>query len=108
MRGHGARQINPVHQATAEQGAERICIVRKYDFSHFRLRITNWPWGKVSFCHRLSFVPSNVASISASASFTQIRLEKTLRHLLNASVLVASQPGCCREIELQHPLTCGT
>src|SRR5579863_5693034 len=28
MRGHGAREVNPMHQTTAKQGAERIGVIR--------------------------------------------------------------------------------
>jgi len=38
----------------------------------------------------------------------QIRLEKTLRHLLNAGVFVAAEPGCRREIKFQFSAPCGT
>ena len=39
MRGHGAGQIDPVHQASAQQGGERIGVIRQNDFRHFGLRI---------------------------------------------------------------------
>src|SRR5580765_2839715 len=44
----------------------------------------------------------------ASASFAQVSFQKTLRHLLNADVLMPAEPTCCREIEFQFSLTRGT
>ena len=41
MCGHGTGQIDPVHQASPEQCAQWIGIVRKNDLSHFRLGVAD-------------------------------------------------------------------
>src|SRR5579864_2721351 len=41
VRGHGAGEIDPVHQASAEQGGERVGVVGQNDFGHLGLRIAN-------------------------------------------------------------------
>jgi hypothetical protein len=41
--GHGASYVDPVHEAAAEKGAERVGVVREHDLRHFRLRVSHWP-----------------------------------------------------------------
>ena len=44
MGGHGSGEIDPVHEASAEQGVQRIRIVRQNDLGHFRDRFAHRPW----------------------------------------------------------------
>src|SRR5690349_18251673 len=42
----GSSEIDPVHQASPEQSAKRVGIVREDNFRHLGLRIPDWPWEK--------------------------------------------------------------
>ena len=41
--GQRAREVDPVHQASAKKSIQRIGIVRQNDFGHFRDRVVNRP-----------------------------------------------------------------
>ena len=42
VRGQGPGYVDEVHESSAEEIAERIGVIGKYDFRHFRLRFTHW------------------------------------------------------------------
>ncbi len=96
MRGHGAGQIDPVHEASAEQGAERIGVVRQDDFGHLGLRIADRAGHQRIVCHGVI-----LSRLVLKTFFLQVRLQETFRHLLNASVVVLAQPGRLRQVEFQ-------
>ena len=41
VRGHGGGQVNPVHEASAEQRSQRISVVGQNNLRHLRLRIAH-------------------------------------------------------------------
>ena len=51
VRSHGAGEIDPVHQTSAEQGRERIGVVGQDDFRHRGLRIADRAGGQGVICH---------------------------------------------------------
>ena len=44
VRGEGSGYVNQVHEASAEQIAQRICVIGQNHLCHLRLRISDRPW----------------------------------------------------------------
>lgn len=57
MSGEGSGDVDPVHKASAQKGAERIGVIGENDFHHLRFTFTNGVGLKSVFCsvHRYYF-----------------------------------------------------
>jgi hypothetical protein len=106
MGGHGAGKIDPMHEPSTQQGSQRVGVVGQNNLGHLGLRVSDraWGWGFVSH-RRFAFVvllsSCILVTLAASCFLLQIGIEKAFRHFLHPWIVVAAQPLCLREIELQ-------
>src|SRR5579864_9639246 len=70
--GERAGQVNPVHQAAAQQGVERVGIVGQNNFRHLRLRVLYRPGSQLQVCAHDGMVGSDRKSTRLNSSHMSI------------------------------------